>query len=169
MYDSYGWQMSICRAQDTLGSQSTTICLNTLRYRQNGRYFADVIFKCIFLNANASISLKISLKFVPKGSIDNIPALVPKMAWRRSGDKPLSEPMMISLPTHICVTRPQWVNSRAFAKRGGNFKALFSNTLQGMISCIIPVELLWSIYRRMTLINIGSGNGLVPTGSKPLP
>ena len=32
------------------------------------------------------------------------------MAWRRSGDKPLSEPMMVSLLTHICVTRPQWVN-----------------------------------------------------------
>ena len=32
------------------------------------------------------------------------------MAWRRPGDKPLSEPMMVSLPTHICVTRPQWIN-----------------------------------------------------------
>ena len=32
------------------------------------------------------------------------------MAWRRPGDKPLSEPMMLSLLTHICVTRPQWVN-----------------------------------------------------------
>ena len=32
------------------------------------------------------------------------------MAWRRSGDKPLSEPMMVSSLTHICVTRPQWVN-----------------------------------------------------------
>ena len=32
------------------------------------------------------------------------------MAWRRSGDKPLSELMMVSLTTHICVTRPQWVN-----------------------------------------------------------
>ena len=31
------------------------------------------------------------------------------MAWRRPGDKPLSEPMMVSLLTHICVTRPQWV------------------------------------------------------------
>ena len=31
------------------------------------------------------------------------------MAWRHSGDKPLSEPMMVSLPTHICVTQPQWV------------------------------------------------------------
>ena len=31
------------------------------------------------------------------------------MAWCRSGDKPLSEPMMVSLPMHICITRPQWV------------------------------------------------------------
>ena len=32
------------------------------------------------------------------------------MAWHRPGDKPLSEPMMVSLLMHICVTRPQWVN-----------------------------------------------------------
>ena len=63
----------------------------------------------IFLNENIRISIKISLKFVPKGPINNNPALVQIMAWRRSGDKPLSEPMMISLLTHICVTRPQWV------------------------------------------------------------
>ena len=83
--------------------------INTLRPRQNGRHFADNIFKCIFLNENAWISLKISLKFVPKVQINNIPALVQIMAWRRSGDKPLSEPMNVSLLTHICVTRPQWV------------------------------------------------------------
>ena len=84
--------------------------INTLRPRQNGRNFTDDIFKCIFLNENAWISLKISLKFVPKVRINNIPALVHIMAWRRPGDKPLSEPMMVSLLTHICVTRPQWVN-----------------------------------------------------------
>ena len=39
--------------------------LNTLRPRQIGRHFADNIFKCIFLNENAWIALKISLKFVP--------------------------------------------------------------------------------------------------------
>ena len=33
------------------------------------------------------------------------------MAWRRPGDKPLFEPMMVSLLTHICVTRPQWVKN----------------------------------------------------------
>ena len=61
------------------------------------------------MNENVSISIKISLKFVPKGPINNIPALVQIMAWRRSGDKPLSEPIMVSLPMHICVIRPQWV------------------------------------------------------------
>ena len=83
--------------------------LNTLRPRQNARHFADDIFKCFFLNDSVWIPIEISLKFVPRGPINNIPALVQIMAWRRPGDKPLSEPMMVSLPTHICVTRPQWV------------------------------------------------------------
>ena len=84
---------------------------NTLRPRQDGRHFPDDIFKPLFLNKNAWILIKISLKFVPKGPIDNIPALVQIMAWHRPGDRPLSEPRMVSLPKHICVTRPQWVNS----------------------------------------------------------
>ena len=83
--------------------------LNSLRPRQNGRLFADDTFKCIFLNETIRISTKNSLKFVPKGLINNIAALVLIMTWRRPGDKPLSEPMMVSLPTHICVARPQWV------------------------------------------------------------
>ena len=83
----------------------------SVRLRQNGRCFADNNFKRIFLNENVRISNKISLKFVPKGPISNNPALVHIMAWRRSGDKPLSEPMMVSLLTHICITRPQWTNA----------------------------------------------------------
>ena len=82
--------------------------VNSLRSRQNGRYNADDIFKCIFLNDNVWFLTKISLKFVPKGPINNIQALVLIMAWRRPGDKPLSEPITVSLLTHICVTRPQW-------------------------------------------------------------
>ena len=65
---------------------------NTLRSRQNGRRFPDGIFKCIFLNENAWIPIKISMKFVPKDPINNIPALVQIMAWRRPGDKQLPEP-----------------------------------------------------------------------------
>ena len=93
---------------------------NTLRPRQIGRLFADDTFKRIFLNENVRISIKISLKFVPKGRINNIPALVLIMAWRRPGDKPLSEPMVVRSLTHICVTRPQWVNWRRFSIGSGN-------------------------------------------------
>ena len=82
---------------------------NTLRPRQNGRHFPDNIFKCIFLFVNVWSWIKISLKFVPKVRINNIPVLIQIMAWRRIGDKPLSEPIMVNLVTHICVTRPQWV------------------------------------------------------------
>ena len=85
--------------------------LNTLRPRQNGRHFPDDIFKCIFFNGNVWFPIKISLNFVPKGLINNIISLVPIMAWRRPGDKPLSESMIVNSLTHICVTRPQWVNA----------------------------------------------------------
>ena len=90
---------------------------NTLRPRQDGRHFTDDTFKCIFLNENVWIPITISLKFVPKGPINNIPAMVQIMAWRRPGEKPLSQPMVVSLPTHICVTRPQWVNIQMASKR----------------------------------------------------
>ena len=129
---------------------SDTICghwgdglirFNPLRPRPNRRHFADDIFKCIFENENEWISLRISLKFVPKVPINNIPALVQIMAWRRPGDGSLSEPMMVSLLTHICVTRPQWVNS------------------------LWPSDAIW----QQIWVNIGSGNGLLPDGTKPLP
>ena len=55
---------------------------------------ADDIFKCIFLNQNYRIPIQISLKFVPRSPIDNTPAMVEVMAWRRIGDKPLHEPML---------------------------------------------------------------------------
>ena len=83
--------------------------INSMRPRQEGRQGAENILKCIFFNENAWILIKISLKFVHKGQINNIPALVQIMAWRQPGHKSLFEPMMVSLPTHICVTWPQWV------------------------------------------------------------
>ena len=93
-----------------LGQTKSKWVINSLRPRQNRRHFADNVFKCNFLYENVWIPIKISLKFVPKGPINNIPAMVQIMAWRRPDNKPLSEPMMVSLLTHICVARPQWVN-----------------------------------------------------------
>ena len=84
---------------------------NSLRPRRYRRHFTDAIFKCIFLNENEWISLRISLKFVPKVRINNIPSLVQIMAWCRPGDKQLSEPIVVILLTHICVTRTQWYNT----------------------------------------------------------
>ena len=56
---------------------------------------ADDILKCIFLNENDRIPIQISLIFVLRSPIDNTAALVHVMAWRRIGDKPLPESMMI--------------------------------------------------------------------------
>ena len=62
--------------------------------------------------AISQTTVKISLTFVPKVQINNISAMVQIKVSRRPGDKPLYEPMMVNLPTHICVTRPQWANIR---------------------------------------------------------
>ena len=107
--------------------------VNSLRPRQNGCQFADDTYKCIFLNENVWIAIKISLKFVLKGPINNIPALVQIMAWRRPGDKPLSGPMMVRSPTHICVTRPQWVNSSVWYTLAANVMESPTRWLHGFI------------------------------------
>ena len=84
-------------------------CLGLYVLTHWGRDKMVDIYEWIFWNENVWISINISLKFVPRGPINNIPTLLQVMAWRRPGDKPLSEPMMVRLTTHICVTRPQWV------------------------------------------------------------
>ena len=76
---------------------------NTLTLRENGRHFPDDVFRCIFLNENCYIAIQISLKFVSAGPINNMPPLVLIMAWHQTDDKPLSEPMMVSLLMHICL------------------------------------------------------------------
>ena len=151
------WECSVMRLEN-----GDILYLNTLRPRQDGCHFPDDIFKRIFFNENVSISINFSLKFVLRCPINNIPALVQIMAWRRPGDKPLSEPMMVSLPTHICVTRPQWVNIRNVPNyltcRGPCPHTFEINSLGP--SDTIAAE-IW--------VNTGSGNGLLPDSTKPLP
>ena len=82
------------------------------------RHFPDDIFTCIFLNDNVWIFVKISLNFVPTGQINNIPALVQIMAWRRPGDNPASREMLdrhwANVVTYVGATSandvgPAWI------------------------------------------------------------
>ena len=98
---------------------------DTLRPRQNGRHFANDIFKCIFLNENVWILIKILLKFVPKGPIKNIPGLVQIMAWRR--------------PSHYLN---QWwlIYWRIYASHGLNELMLYD-----MLFLITIFMLIWQV------------------------
>ena len=58
---------------------------------------SQTISKCIFWNEKVWIFIQISLKLVSNGSLNNKSALVQIMAWCRSGNKPLSEQMMVYL------------------------------------------------------------------------
>ena len=134
------------------------------------------------------------------GPINNIPALVQIMAWRRPGDKPLSEAMMVSSLMHICITRPQWVKELQIWSGGyslfthkGTFKQVCVSFLrhkkyiskclldkQTMLTwCGMQYSAMFSFFNSLwpsnntwqhgIWVNIGSGNGLLPDGTKPLP
>ena len=55
---------------------TSTFVFNLSPPGQNGRHFEDDIYRCILVNEKFWILNEISLKFVPKGVIDNKPALV---------------------------------------------------------------------------------------------
>ena len=55
---------------------------------------SQTTFSFFFINEKFCILIRISRKCVPKGLIDNKPALVQVMACRLFGAKPLPEPMM---------------------------------------------------------------------------
>ena len=96
----------------------------------SGRDKINAIFQMTFLNSWTSI--KISLKFVPEGAINNIPALVQIMACHLFGDKPLSEPMMIRLLTHICVTQTQGVKTESNFSKELHFGCWIKNFYQNL-------------------------------------
>ena len=149
--------LQLKKIQDMIGNMSTSFVIfkriqhvNTLRLRQNGHHFADDIFKCIFLNENVWIPIKFSLQFVPKGPINNNPAQVQIIAWRRPGDKPLSEPVMVSILMHICVTRPQWVKrqiTQQALRQWNRYKILSNNEGMTHHLCLIRGS-KWTLQRR---------------------
>ena len=75
-----------------------------LKPYQHGHHFTDDIFQCVFLNENIWISIKISLNFVPKGRINNIPALVQIIT-------------VGELRSTLCTKTPLYVRSGLYIKQ----------------------------------------------------
>ena len=132
------------------------IFFNTLRSRQNGRQFPDHIFKRIFLNQNVWTLINISLTFVPKYPINNIQALVQIMAWRHPGDKTLSETVLVSFLTHICVTRPQrhclaierkWVWVKLFVPTYINWLKIFCIAMLKVFLISVAYQMRWKVIK----------------------
>ena len=103
--------------------------------------FQTTFFKWIFLNKNVWISINMSLEFVPRGPINNVPTLVQVMAWRRPGDKPLSEPVMVRVPTHIYASLGlNELKKKIFTLRVDCFTLLLARHLAD-VSCYIAKPL----------------------------
>ena len=121
---------------------------------------------CNFLNDNIWIQIKISLKFLPQGPINNIPALVQIMGWRQPGDKQLSEPMMVWVLMHICITWPQWVNIEVWIIFQQQFPGrILHINLYFVVQYIFALQLQTSFFT----VNIGEDDSLVWSGNKLLP
>ena len=71
------------------------------------------------------------------------------MACHRPGDKPLSEPTMVSLLTHIyiCVTRPHWVNNKFDRKCEMMYQFESDNTSISLLTQVIVSYSHWRITR----------------------
>ena len=159
------------------------LVFNTLRPRQNGRSFPDDIFKSIFLKKMYEIRLEFHWSLFLGCPINNIPALVQIMAWRRLGDKPLSEPMIVTLPTHICVTRPQWVKTEITGNAQGpdsiwiwhltsigNHIVEIRRSYDRLISTMgFPILVRWHLYiesgPRFVLTSMATGTLIIVSGS----
>ena len=91
------------------------------------------------------------------------------MSWRRPRDKPLSEPMMVKLPTHICVNRFQWVNTLRPRQNGRCFADDILKSNFFYENCCIMIQNSLKCSRgsneQPTLVQIMA---LRQTGEKPL-
>ena len=91
--------------------------VNSLVQRQNGPHFTDDILKCIFVNENFWISNKTPLRHVVWNPIDNKSAFVPSMAWRWTGDKPLSDNICCGAEQYMILYRVDEIPDQGNAER----------------------------------------------------
>ena len=124
------WYVSIDSLQTLQGSN--TVVRLTHWGRDKMAAVSQTTLSNPFFNENNRISIKISPKF---------PTLVHLMAWCRPGDKPSSEPKMVSSTTHICVSRPQWVKVRLKSYHAGFFLTMSFWYHSSIESCVPSI---WS-------------------------
>ena len=129
--------------------------------RQSGGHFPDDIFKCIFMNEKFCILIWIWMKFVPKVPINNIPVFAQMMAWRRSGEKPLSEPTLTRFTdAYMHHLGEMSYNSLAPARCGSNFKCIiFRLIIQNSgLNTHYEIALRWMpqncSYEKSTLVQV---------------
>ena len=87
------WDRPACINYNVIQISSYNI-LSHPHLEKTATILADDISKWIFVNENGRNPTQFSLKFIPKSPVDNKPTLFQVIAWRRTGDKPLPEPMM---------------------------------------------------------------------------
>ena len=149
-YTNCAWQMHQCSTAKGLFLKQSVFYNQKLRahpqWESNPRSSGDLthwgwdkmaaIFQKTFSNAFSwmkmnELRLRFHWNLFPRVELTIFQeSLAQIMAWRRPGDKPLSEAMVVSLPTYICVTRPQWVNKSASPQGQGNstFNFMIWNT-----------------------------------------
>ena len=68
------------------------------------------------------------------------------MAWCRPGDKPLSEPVMVRLLTHIWVTRPQWVHVKCSATQNLKWLVVYEHMVSRNIHHLFHYRQFWPAF-----------------------
>ena len=106
---------------------------------QNGRHFADDIFRCIFVKEKFCIMIKISLKFVPKGPVGN------------NLSNGLDNGLAPNMRQAIIWTNADPVHWRIYAARGGDesIGAMFRTELGASLYFrqYDQSQLVWAIRR----------------------
>ena len=108
--------------------------------------------------------LRFHWRFFPKRPINNIPEMVQIMTWRRTRDKPLSEPMMVSLLTHICVTLSHWVNWLSIRQLFINLANvdLWSSVTSEITFSEISIKLKFLVFKPQISVSSGCSSNFIP-------
>ena len=149
---------------DDLPSQDENIRgkrLNSLRPKQNGCHFANSIVRFILMNENYFYFDSNFIEICSQKSNNNKIELEQLMAWQWSGDKLLSETVLVlSELTHWLLWDAAVILNENFQT---HIKDRYLENFPWNCFQLHATRLHWK------LVSIGSGNGLVPSGNKPLP